>query len=66
MAANFQKIIVAVSTLLRSLGINILNGFNEELDDIFNDKNIELWSVTKALLRDNGDLLNCTVIESLL
>ena len=29
----------------------ILNGFDEELDD----KNIELWSVTKALLPENYD-----------
>ena len=66
MAPNLQKIIVAVSTLLRSLGIYILNGFNEELDDICNDKHIEIWSVTKALLRDNDYFLNCTVLESLL
>ena len=63
--ANFQKRIVAVSTLLRSLGINILNGFDEELDDRSNDKH-ELWSVTQVLLPENEDFLNCTVLESLL
>ena len=66
MAANFQKIIVAVSTLLSSLGIYILNGFDEELDDRFNDMHIKLWSVTKALLLENDYFLNCTVLESLL
>ena len=35
----------------------ILNGFDEELDDRFNDKNIELWSVMKALLTENDDFL---------
>ena len=42
------------------------NGFDEELDDRFNDKHIELWSVMKALLPENDDFLNCTVLESLL
>ena len=65
MAVNFLKIIVAVSTLLRSLGIFILNGFNEELDDRFNDNHIVLWSVMKALLPENDDFLNCTVLEYL-
>ena len=54
-AANFQK-----------LGIYILNGFNEEIYDTFNDKNIELWSVTKELLSENNYFLNCTLLESLL
>ena len=37
-AVNFQKIIVAVSTLLRSLGIGIhIKWINEELDDRFNE-----------------------------
>ena len=57
---------VAVNTLLRSWGIYILNGFDEELDDTFNDKHIELWSVKKALFPENDDFLNCAVLESLL
>ena len=35
-------------------------------DDRFNDKNVEFWSVMKALLTDNDDFLNFTVLESLL
>ena len=69
-AANFQKRIVAVSTLLSCLGIfnyiYILNGLNEELYNRFNDKHIELWSVMKALLPENDYFLNCTVHEFLL
>ena len=57
--------IVAVNTLLRSLGLYILNGFDEELYT-FNDKHIELWSVRKALFPENDNFLNCTVLESLL
>ena len=48
------------------MGIYILNGFDEELYDRFYDKNIELWSVMKAVLSDNDDFLNCTVLECLL
>ena len=48
------------------MGIDILNGFDEELNDRLNNKHIELWSVTKALLLENDDFLNCTVLESLL
>ena len=51
--------------ILRSLGIYILNGFDEELYDRFNDKHIDLWSVMNALLHENDDFLNCTVHKSL-
>ena len=48
------------------MGTYIINGFDEELDDRFSDKHIKLWSVTKAVLPENDDFLNCTVLESLL
>ena len=48
------------------LGIYVLNGFDEELDDRFNDKHIEPWSLMKALLPANDDFLNCTAFEFLL
>ena len=48
------------------MGTYIFNGFDEKLDDRFNDKHIELWFVMKAVLPDNDDFLNCTVLESLL
>ena len=47
-------------------GKYILNGFDEELHDRFNDKHIERWSVVKALLPENDAFLNCTVLGSLL
>ena len=53
--------------LRRSLGIyKLINIFDEELDDIFYDKHIELWSAMMAVLPENDDFLNCTFLESLL
>ena len=43
------------SALTKVFGIYILNGFDKKLDDRFNNKHIELWSVMKALLPENDD-----------
>ena len=50
-AEHLDNILLRSTHVPSPLYILNLNGFDEELDD----KNIELWSVTKALLPENYD-----------